>query len=610
MIASPAPREIVQPAPAPRLLVELPSWPRVFFGNLRDIVFPRRLPPLELLSAPAPFWRDVFVKRGLPWRHFLDSGACHLIACGLLIGVSRLIALQPQVVVQPAFDHNDVIYYRAEEYLPPLDTRSAGESQPSKADPELSLQPIISVPAETDNHSQTIVAPPSVKLKRDVALPNIVAWSDKTEKPQLEIPAAPLTLAADLSRIAPRVERSVVAAPPDAARLTDRRQQRTLQSTVVAPPAELKDVRQSAGLQAPIDVTPPPPSVQATTTRPIGDLNIGRSAVIAPAPQLAVGEQRTIAARRGPAVGGVASAVVAPPPSLSSSGSSGASFGARGRVIALNLHPAVGAPPNPPPGNRRGTFAATPEGRSGGSGSGGSAGATVSGGDGRGNGNGKEKGSGPNRKGSGDLPAGLYVGSAGAKTSAVAGDAAGKSVAINSANVRAAATVPSPRAASPSHPTQTESAAKLSAAEKEVFGNRKFYSLTLNMPNLNSAGGSWVIRFAELDHDASHGANRDESTPAADLSQPAATRKVDPAYPLQLMRQNVTGTVILYAIIHADGTVGGVRVLRGVDDRLDQFASEAIAQWKFQPATKNGAPVDVEATFQIPFKPGRVGSNF
>ena len=44
---------------------------------------------------------------------------------------------------------------------------------------------------------------------------------------------------------------------------------------------------------------------------------------------------------------------------------------------------------------------------------------------------------------------------------------------------------------------------------------------------------------------------------------------------MQLMRENVAGTVILYAVIHADGTVGDVRVLRGVDDRLDRFASEA-----------------------------------
>jgi protein TonB len=76
------------------------------------------------------------------------------------------------------------------------------------------------------------------------------------------------------------------------------------------------------------------------------------------------------------------------------------------------------------------------------------------------------------------------------------------------------------------------------------------------------------------------------------------------------MRQNVGGTVILYGIIHADGTVGSVRVLRSVDERIDHFATEAIAKWQFQPAVKNGAPVDVEATFSIPFRPVRAGSNF
>jgi len=131
------------------------------------------------------------------------------------------------------------------------------------------------------------------------------------------------------------------------------------------------------------------------------------------------------------------------------------------------------------------------------------------------------------------------------------------------------------------------------------------------MPNLNSGGGSWVIRFAELNHASSEESGRkDESAPPTDLSQPMATRKVDPAYPQQLMRENVHGTVILYAVIHANGSVGSVRVLRGVDERLDRFASEAVAQWQFQPATKNGTAVDVEATFQIPFRPSRLGTSF
>ena len=95
-----------------------------------------------------------------------------------------------------------------------------------------------------------------------------------------------------------------------------------------------------------------------------------------------------------------------------------------------------------------------------------------------------------------------------------------------------------------------------------------------------------------------------------DLTAPEATQKVDPAYPLELMRRNVQGTVTLYAVIRNDGSVSDVRVLRGVDDQLDQYARAALARWHFRPATKNGAAVDLEAVVMIPFKPVRLKSSF
>ena len=598
MIAAPPLGEIAESLPVPRLLVELPSRPQVFLSNLRDLIFPRRPPPLELQSAPAAFWPDAQVKRGLPWRGFLHSGAYHVVVFELLVLFTHLFALQPHAVPRPTFDHAQVIYYQPSEYLPPLDTRAASTAQPVKADPEFSPQPIISVPREADNRSQTIVAPPRVQLKHDVALPNIVAWSDNDnlQKPRLAIPPIPLTPAAEITRIAPQFDNSVAAPPPDAAHLSNRRNSPTLQNSLVAPPpADVQISNSAAPLVPQPSVVAPPPNIETASHRQLGDLNIGQSSVIAPAPKLAVAEQRTVpwslSARGGPQL-------VAPPPSLSASSGSAESFGSQGRVIALNLHPVVGAPPTPPAGNRRGTFAATPEGHAGASGSVGSNSANASS-------NGKETGTGSSRKETADIPAGLYVGSASAKPSPVAGNPDQSS--INSVNPNLVASVRPPRVTSAPRTMQPESATKLSEPERAVFGNRRFYSVTLNMPNLNSAGGSWVIRFAELDHD-SH--NFEATAPAANLSQPTATRKVDPEYPLQLMRENVSGTVILYAVIHADGTVGSVRVLRSVDDRLDQFASQAIAQWQFQPATKNGSPVDVEATFQIPFRPVRAGSNF
>jgi protein TonB len=199
---------------------------------------------------------------------------------------------------------------------------------------------------------------------------------------------------------------------------------------------------------------------------------------------------------------------------------------------------------------------------------------------------------GSNGKGAGNLPAGLYV---------------GKNSSANSVNPNLIAGMRPPRV---SRTPQPEGDSKLSEAERAVFGDRKIYSMSLNMPNLNSAGGSWIIRFAALKSESSSGRPTSADAAPDDLASPVATSKVDPAYPLELMKQNVSGTVILYAVILADGTVGRVRVLRSVDERLDRFASQAIAKWQFQPATKNGNPVAVEATFWIPFHPSRVGSGF
>jgi TonB family protein len=549
-----------------RLLVEPEPRSRVFVQNLRGLFQRPKLDLLNLKSSPAAFWPDVFVHRGLPWNGFLESVAFHVLALTMIWLGSRLLGLEPQARSQPAFTHADILFYTPSEYLPPLDTRRPDSAPAREADPEFSTQPIISLPPEADNRSQTIVTPPNVQLRHDVPLPNVVAWSGT---PQLPIGPAPAVPASEISRLAPQMERSVIAPPPDVHSATQ-------QSLRAPEPA----------------VIAPPPAVEAGSTRPLGDLNIGHTSVIAPAPQLSLNEQRAIPGRSSAALSPRSPQVIAPPPSLAASGRSRSGGG----MIALNLHPAVGAPPDPPAGNRRGTFAATPGGHRGGSGT---PGAIA--------GNGKENGSGAGKEGSGDLPSGLYVGKASNAPSPVAGDPAPRNAPSNTVNPKLIAGVRPPRVSARMQP---EGESKLSDEERAVFGSRKFYSFSLNMPNLNSNGGSWIVRFAALKPDAGSGHPSAGDPSAEDLSAPAATRKVDPAYPQELMRQNVGGTVILYAIIHADGTVGNVRVLRSVEEHIDRFASDAIAKWQFQPAAKNGAPVDVEATFSIPFRPARVGSNF
>jgi len=225
-------------------------------------------------------------------------------------------------------------------------------------------------------------------------------------------------------------------------------------------------------------------------------------------------EQRTMRVLSAATSGG-SPQVVAPPPSVSTSGGSRS-----GSMVALSLHPAVGAPTAPVVGNRRGSFAATPEGHRGAVGAaGGSAGASA------------ESGSGAAKSSDGSLPSGLYVGKSANPTSAVAGDPAAKVTSGNTVNPRLLAGARAPRVSR----VQPENANKTSEIERAVFGDRKVYSLFLNMPNLNSGGGSWIIRFAALNADSTASTNGTASESASgELSSPLATSKVDPAYPLAL----------------------------------------------------------------------------
>ncbi|MBS1853380.1 MAG: TonB family protein [Acidobacteria bacterium] len=575
---------------APRLLIPQEAWLGVFFRNLRDLLWPPRQPAIYLTSAPGEFWPDVFVRRPLPWGRFATSLVLHAGALAALLIAARLWPQSPRVISPRPFTSADVIYYSPEEYLPPLNSGHPKLSTPQKGQPAHAPQPILSVPPEADNSTQTIVVPPDVKLHKDVPLPNIVAWTDKPTT--VAVPMAATTRSTSDFK-APALNPSVVAPAPQVERTL--RQAPSLTQSVIAPPPDANVASSRRAISAPqAAVVAPPPSVDVSSTRKIGDLNIGHTQVVAPAPQLPVAEQRTVRSSAG-AAGGLANSMasaVPPPPSVQGSNGQGAS----GRMIALGIHPvAPSGPVEVPAGNRRGTFAANPQGKPGAPGTPdipGTGNLATSGSDGKGSGAG-----GSNGKSAAGVPPGISVGAGPENTrpSTMAGD--GQPGHAASPAVMAKVTPPRVTSTPPARTMGNENATEL---EKKVFGDKKFYSLTTNLPNLSSAGGSWVIRFAELKDSGGQG----------DLTAPVVVKKIDPAYPIDLMQHNVQGTVALYAVIHADGSVSDVRVLRSVDERLDAYASAALVRWHFQPATKNGAPVDLEAMFMIPFKPSRFKSSF
>jgi TonB family protein len=163
---------------------------------------------------------------------------------------------------------------------------------------------------------------------------------------------------------------------------------------------------------------------------------------------------------------------------------------------------------------------------------------------------------------------------------------------------KAPPTQPQPEPANPSRtPAMGMENIEAAATPEQILGDKRIYTLYVNMPNLTSTTGSWVLNFAELQSEGiSDGAGD------GNLSGPVPVRKVDPKYPPTLIAGHVEGEVVLYAIIRRDGSVDSIQLLKGVEPELDQNAMEALARWKFRPALRRGTPAELEAVVHIPFR--------
>jgi len=90
--------------------------------------------------------------------------------------------------------------------------------------------------------------------------------------------------------------------------------------------------------------------------------------------------------------------------------------------------------------------------------------------------------------------------------------------------------------------------------------------------------------------------------PGAGIVAPRLLREVKADYTEEARRRGVEGEVLLEIVITRTGSVGDVKVLRRLDSGLDQRAIQAVRQWQFAPATRQGAPVDVIVEVGVEFK--------
>jgi TonB family protein len=90
--------------------------------------------------------------------------------------------------------------------------------------------------------------------------------------------------------------------------------------------------------------------------------------------------------------------------------------------------------------------------------------------------------------------------------------------------------------------------------------------------------------------------------PGSGIEAPRLLREVKADYTDDARRRNVEGEVVLEIVVRSDGAVGDVKVLQGLDRGLNERAVQAVRQWRFAPARRQGAPVDVAVEVSVEFK--------
>jgi TonB family protein len=330
-------------------------------------------------------------------------------------------------------------------------------------------------------------------------------------------------------------------------------------ATEEAKAPELKNAESNAG---PIDIAPSP-------------ANIAK-------PRLALDAMSTATAQRREAHAAAAEAA----PDVGSAAEQGGN--SLRSLIALSAAPAPPAPDvRVPDGNLAARISISPNGGKGGTAIGGKSGAAVSGGGGSGSGSPSGSESGAAGAGAGNLPAAISVSSPTPRP--------GNGGLAGSRPLNLKLAIPYGGVSGGTRGPTDVSHLDPSLPPEKILSGKEVYTLHVNMPNLTSESGSWIMDFAELDE--TYGPKVHQEMVAC----PEPIAKADPKYPPELIKEHVRGQIVLYAIIRKDGSVDSIQVVRGLDPQLDKNAIEALAQWKFRPGTKAGVPTDFEGVVYVPF---------
>jgi hypothetical protein len=123
------------------------------------------------------------------------------------------------------------------------------------------------------------------------------------------------------------------------------------------------------------------------------------------------------------------------------------------------------------------------------------------------------------------------------------------------------------------------------------FQGRNVYTIVIPMERMATYTGDWIMWFADRE-------SKPGETPV--VRAPVPVRKLEPVD--QPPASDRTGQRIQFAAtLGKNGRLNGITVLTGANARVVHVVVDDVGSWEFQPATRDGKPVDVDVVVEVPF---------
>ena len=90
--------------------------------------------------------------------------------------------------------------------------------------------------------------------------------------------------------------------------------------------------------------------------------------------------------------------------------------------------------------------------------------------------------------------------------------------------------------------------------------------------------------------------------PGSGITPPRLLHEVKPDYTEDARQRGIEGEVVMEIVVRRDGSVGDVTLVSGLGYGLNERAMAAVRQWRFTPAQRRGAAIDVLVEAAVEFK--------